>query len=211
VSAVSVRALKYAVLGLLTLASPASASEGRTAPQVTIYLYDDAGLSEQVLAQAEEEATRIFRRAAIDTLWVGCKLLKPAPHGDPKCQAAKAPFHLVLRIVPWSSKREHVFGIAFLSAEGQGIYSDVFYESAEKLHKQWHASLSRVLGHVMAHEIGHLLLGTNAHSSMGIMRPNWQIQELRSLQMGRLLFTSEQARSMGTKLSHEREVYSASD
>jgi hypothetical protein len=203
VSAVTVRALKYAVLGVMALASPASASERRTAPQVTIYLYDDAGVSEQVLAQAEEEATRIFRRAGIETLWVGCKLLTPAPHADPKCQAAKTSFHLVLRIVPWSSKLEHVFGVAFLSAEGEGIYGDVFYECAEKLHNDWHASLSRVLGHVMAHEIGHLLLGTNAHSSMGIMRPKWQSQELRSLQMGRLLFTSEQALAMVTKLSQE--------
>jgi hypothetical protein len=76
----------------------------------------------------------------------------------------------------------------------------VFYDSVEKLHQDWHASLSRVLGHVMAHEIGHLLLGTNAHSPMGIMRPNWQGQELRSIAIGTLLFTREQARSMQTKL-----------
>jgi hypothetical protein len=52
----------------------------------------------------------------------------------------------------------------------------------------------------MAHEIGHLLLGTNAHSPMGIMRPNWQGQELRSIGMGTLLFTPDQGRSMQTKL-----------
>jgi len=76
----------------------------------------------------------------------------------------------------------------------------VFYDSVEKLHQDWHVSLSRVLGHTMAHEVGHLLLGTHAHSQMGIMRPNWQGQELRRVEMGALLFTPEQGRSIQTKL-----------
>ena len=76
----------------------------------------------------------------------------------------------------------------------------MFYVSVAKLHEDFHANLSRVLGHVMAHEIGHLLLGTNAHSTVGIMRPQWQGPELRSIGMGTFLFTPEQARTMGDKL-----------
>ena len=76
----------------------------------------------------------------------------------------------------------------------------MFYDSVEKLHQDWHVSLSRILGNTMAHEVGHLLLGTNAHSQMGIMRPKWQGQELRRVGMGALLFTPEQGRSIQTKL-----------
>jgi hypothetical protein len=32
---------------------------------------------------------------------------------------------------------------------------------------------------VLAHEIGHLLLGTSHHAEHGLMRPNWTDQELR--------------------------------
>jgi hypothetical protein len=74
----------------------------------------------------------------------------------------------------------------------------------QTLHNDCHVSLAGVLAHVMAHEVGHLLLGTNAHSPTGIMRPSWQARELRSIIMGTLLFTSEQAGSMQAKLSDVR-------
>jgi hypothetical protein len=52
----------------------------------------------------------------------------------------------------------------------------------------------------MAHEIGHLLLGTNAHSALGIMRPHWQGEELRRIGMGTLLFTPQQVRHIQARL-----------
>ena len=199
--AVNQVAMTCLVWGFLTIAFPGLASETPTKPQVTINVYNDAQVSEQVLTQAEQEATRIFRKAGVNSVWIECQLSKAGPRRASECQPPSAPTHLALRIVLWSSKLgDTVFGTAFLSPEGEGAYSDVFYDSVEKLHQDWHASLSRVLGHVMAHEIGHLLLGTNAHSPRGIMRPNWQGQELRSIGMGTLLFTPDQARSMQTKL-----------
>jgi hypothetical protein len=201
VSALTLGIRTYLTLSFLAIAFPGLANQRPTRPQVTINVYNDARVSEQVLAQAEQETTRIFRQAGIDSVWVECQSLKPDLDRTAECEAPAGPTHLALRIVPWSSKlRESVFGTAFLSAEGQGTYSDVFYDAVERLHKDWHANLSRVLGHVMAHEIGHLLLGTNAHSPTGIMRLRWQGQELHSISMGTLLFTSEQAGTMQAKL-----------
>src|SRR5438067_624574 len=57
-----------------------------------------------------------------------------------------------------------------------------------------------VLAHVMAHEIGHVLLGLNSHSSMGIMRGYWQAEEVSALERGRLLFSSQQSRAMRERL-----------
>jgi hypothetical protein len=58
-----------------------------------------------------------------------------------------------------------------------------------------------LLGAVSAHELGHLLLGSNSHSRIGIMEPRWRLEGLRNVGMGRLLFTSEQARSMRNRIS----------
>jgi len=52
----------------------------------------------------------------------------------------------------------------------------------------------------MAHEIGHVLLGLNSHSSMGIMRGYWQAEEVSALERGRLLFSSQQSRAMRERL-----------
>jgi hypothetical protein len=53
----------------------------------------------------------------------------------------------------------------------------------------------------MAHEIAHLLLGTNSHSAEGIMRAQWQKEELVSATKGELLFTARQAQAMRQRLS----------
>jgi hypothetical protein len=57
-----------------------------------------------------------------------------------------------------------------------------------------------ILGHVAAHEIGHLLLGTNSHSPGGIMRAHWRMEELARAKKGLLLFTKSQSHRMTEKL-----------
>jgi hypothetical protein len=105
------------------------------------------------------------------------------------------------RIVSSAQKSsDDIFGVAFLSAEGTGAYGNVFYDSVERLDRDWHVGLTRVLGHVMAHELGHLLLGSNAHSRQGIVCPRWHEDELRLASMGALLFSEEQAQFMRERL-----------
>jgi hypothetical protein len=55
------------------------------------------------------------------------------------------------------------------------------------------AGPDRVLGHAMAHELGHVLLGARAHSEAGLMLPNWDARNLKDMSKGRLHFTKEQA------------------
>jgi hypothetical protein len=170
-------------------------------PEVTINLYNDARVSESILSQAEQEAARIFQNAGVEIAWIACKPSKTRPTTAAACLSPLGLTHLALRIVPWSSHLgDSIFGSAFLTKDGDGVYCDVFYPSVEILHRDSDASLSRVLGHVMAHEIGHLLLGTNAHSAMGIMRPHWQGEELRRIGMGTLPFTMQQVRHMQARL-----------
>ena len=53
-------------------------------------------------------------------------------------------------------------------------------------------SASRMLGHAIAHEIGHLLLGHNSHSPGGIMVAPWSKQDLWRMSKGDLLFTHQE-------------------
>ena len=95
--------------------------------------------------------------------------------------------------------------MAFLSAEGTGCYSDVFYDRATELHANWNVGLADILGNVMAHELGHLLLGSNSHAGTGIMRAHWQGEELRRLSQGGLWFTNEQGDHMrGNRTATQR-------
>jgi hypothetical protein len=54
-----------------------------------------------------------------------------------------------------------------------GVNAAVFYDRIERLHKSADIDLSTLLGHAMAHEIGHVLLGAREHSPRGIMKARW--------------------------------------
>jgi hypothetical protein len=169
-------------------------------PAITVAIYDDLHLSLQILADAQDEAMRIYRKAGVTISWIVCK--SSTMEVDLRCQDPPSAVHLNLRIVPHASKSsDGIFGVAFLSAEGTGAYSNVSYDSVEVLDRDWHVGLARVLGHVMAHEIGHLLLGSNAHSRQGIMCPDWHGGELQLASTGSLLFSEEQARFMRKRLA----------
>ena len=87
-------------------------------------------------------------------------------------------------------------GISFLSEGDAGCYADVFYGPMLKLQMETSTRVALILGHVMAHELGHLLLGTNSHSRDGLMVARWNRDDLARAARGDLLFRPEESRRM---------------
>jgi hypothetical protein len=108
----------------------------------------------------------------------------------------------VVHIVNRQQKaKDAVFGTAFLNPEG-GVYADVFLDRVLGLREQSPGiSLSRLLGCVLAHEIGHLLLGEHSHSRNGLMQAHWQFEQLQKIAMGNLLFDSKEAAQLRTRVA----------
>jgi hypothetical protein len=185
---------------ILSLCASYASSSSKSLP-VRMDVFNDAGVAADVLKSAELEVRRIFGSAHVEIQWRDCTTAQNEPPVDPGCRAPRTPHHLNLRIVPGTERQnQDVFGVAFLAADETGGYSDVFYGSVRKLHKEGHGNEGRVLGHVMAHEIGHLLIGSHAHSPWGIMSAKWHAEELQRLEMGNLFFTTEQVNSIRRKL-----------
>jgi hypothetical protein len=57
---------------------------------------------------------------------------------------------------------------------------------------QWNCPEEAILGRAMAHELGHILLGYNSHSSQGLMRPHFGRKD-QSAESARYLFEPTQA------------------
>lgn len=164
-------------------------------PQVLVCVYNQAGVSDRMLRDAEANTSRVFRQSSIHLLWANCAD-KDANLNDYRDSALdlRLYIHVVPRAVTLS---QDAFGSAFLGSDGTGRYADVFLDSIRQLQaEQSAATLPEVLGHVMAHEIGHLLLGLKAHSSTGIMQARWSAAELWSMAMGRLVFDEEQRKRL---------------
>ena len=90
------------------------------------------------------------------------------------------------------------FGFGLPAAgDGFGYIAKVFY------HRVGELTLSRgdeerpiILGHMLAHEMGHLLLGLDSHSDTGIMHVPWEREELDQARFNSLLFTPEQVKQI---------------
>jgi len=170
--------------------------------QVTISVHNDAGILPGILLSAESEASRVFRQSGIEVHWLNCPLPPEGPEAPSQCEVADFPAHLQLRIAKRSRNLNGLtLGISYLSADGSGCYADLFYRRVEEMHESSHVSLASILGHGVAHEIGHLLLGTNSHAETGIMRARWQRWELASVSKGTLFFSSTQSQEMRNKLA----------
>jgi hypothetical protein len=169
---------------------------------VTLSVHNDAGVPLGVLLQAESEASRIFRQSGLEIRWLNCPLPQVASENPSECATAGFPWHLQLRIVSHSlNLNEFAMGISYLSADGTGCYADLFYHRAQQIHETSQINVAIILGHGLAHELGHLLLGTNSHAPTGIMRARWQPTDLANASQGRLLFSPLESREMRNKLA----------
>jgi len=84
-----------------------------------------------------------------------------------------------------------------------------FYEPVIKLESTSGVLAAVILGDAMAHELGHLLLGTNSHSESGLMRARWDQGNLAKAQKGTLSFSPVQALEIRRRLGKAKEETSA--
>ena len=170
------------------------AAQGR--PQFTVVLYNDAGIPERVVNKAKAITENIYRDAGVELVW--------------KNRAGSVPggTEFFLRIVPRSlSLPGEDFGIAFVGSDGRGVQADVFYSGIDRMAKDSSVSPAEIMGHVMAHELGHLLLGMNSHSPLGIMQSRWSARQLRQMSMGTLKFDKWQSGIIGSRLLRAHDMH----
>jgi hypothetical protein len=174
-----------------------------TEPRVAISVYDYAHVPTGLLAAAEEDARRVFRQAGVETVWTTC-FPKPGKAEADGCSAVDAN-HLMLKILPRAiaahvRERSDVLGTAIVDEKGIGFYAYVFYDRVQRVaeeRKLGHA----LLGDVLAHEIGHLLLGSDSHSVSGIMSAHWHGEELRRISEAAMFFAPNQSRMMKDRVT----------
>jgi len=198
----------WSVLVVGTLATGGWASEpGGSGYEVKISVFNDAQISERTLLRAERVAAELFAHAGIRTDWMNCGPAAERTEEQALCNEAAFPLHLQLRIRERSlNLGESTLGLSFLDTNGIGGHADVFFAGIGPIEQEAHLRTETVLGLVMAHEVGHLLLGSKSHSASGIMRAHWQRQELSAAGEGALGFSEAEARKMQNRLESASSV-----
>jgi hypothetical protein len=160
---------------------------------ITIALYDIAGVRPGVLATMKTETSSIFRAAGIDLAWVDCAVAgKPVKNTE--CAVPLGPTRLMLRLVPGVNKTmPGVAGLAFVK-DGAGVLACLYPERTRELARDSGWDFGDLLGHSAAHELGHLVLRSEAHAEGGLMRARWEARDLRRLSHAGLVFLPGQLR-----------------
>lgn len=87
----------------------------------------------------------------------------------------------------------HVLGESILDSKtGRGTLATIYADRVDATALAARTGRLQALGRVIAHEIGHLLLGTPEHSSSGLMRRLMSPDDLRVTDRDAWLFTSTQ-------------------
>jgi hypothetical protein len=144
-----------------------------------------AELQPDVLDRAQHDAAYIFSQAGVELRWVTHAQLEGGERA-----------HVSLVVLPEKMIRKlpTSFGqFGFAVHDGRAY---IFLDRLSAFAKEEMASVSQLLGPVMAHEIGHLLLGPDSHFTIGIMHSRWRKAEVKYALMGSLVFTPEQGRIM---------------
>ena len=195
-----------ALLAFLCLSSQCFAQDAPVtkalSPELHISVYDNADVPIDLMAAAEAAVCRIFHLAGVETLWRNCseKGVKTQPAG---CHVVGSNY-IVLKVLPHAMsvqvrERADVLGIAMLDEKGVGFYGYAFYDQIQRMADERRLAHT-LLGHVLAHEIGHLLLRSNSHPISGIMSGRWMGEESRKISEGALLFTPLESKVMRDRL-----------
>ena len=190
-------------LFLLTLLPrvTASALPKDDGKQITVRVRNYARMESAVLLKAESTANKILKEARAETVWVLC-FDGSTWSKELACTNVPGPMDLTVNVLPFSTpqasrRRGDEFGYAIEDGE-QGFGSDawVFIDRIKSLAVERELSVAQLLGHVLAHELGHMLLGANSHSGMGLMRAKWSSRELFAADHGELFFAASESRRL---------------
>lgn len=167
---------------------------------LTIRLYDRADVPSRTLDRAMQDASRILATAGVDAVWqrgaAGAReahtidLSRPAAW---KSAANGGRGYIVLGILRGVPAGYYPRALGYALPDAQiGVNATIFYGRIERLNEPGAIDLSTVLGHVMAHEIGHVLLGSTEHCRIGIMKGSWSKADFQNSAAGSAEFTAPQ-------------------
>jgi hypothetical protein len=149
-----------------------------TPERLVVRVFDTTDVPADDRARAMQRAGEILADAEVGVEWYDCS---PRVFGmHPACQIAPAPGELAVRFVRLAGSGDaRALGEAMIdSSTGKGVLATIYVDRIEAIAATAKVDGLSIVGRVMAHEIGHLLLGVNSHAETGLMRHIWAVKDL---------------------------------
>lgn len=194
---------------VLVMAGSVSGKTGtRFAPEqstLAIRLYDRADAPAQMLHSAMDETSWLFRQARIRISWQCPPTEAPEDQGADMTSAAfqrpNVRPYIVVRLMRRTPANIYPGALGYaLPFAHTGAHVLIFYDRVESLARSANVATYLVLGYAVAHEIGHVLLGSSEHASGGMMQARWTPATWRLASSGLLAFSRDEAEQMNAGL-----------
>jgi hypothetical protein len=189
---------------LLVMVATAGASSAAAVvdagASVIVRTYDSTALPPADRQSAIATAAAILGAAGLDVEWRSCGAAFVRSAADP-CLAPLGANELALRLVtlapPPNRKGPVALGDSHVDTQARGgSLATVYVNRVAELAHTCRVDVRTLLGRTIAHEIGHLLLGTRNHAAAGLMRAVWSAAALQRGHAGDWLFTPHEASLM---------------
>jgi len=188
------------VPGVLLAKKPAAQTPG-----FEVQVYDYAALEPSILQKFARSTQEILSGTGISINVVLCERTTAGSCGNPDNREK-----LLLRVLPGSAKKMNnalysPLGQSFADHRG-GKYASVYLESIKDQASETNIPWLTVLDYAVVHEIGHLLLGDQAHTPRGIMKERWDVNDYVDMAQGRFQFSDEQIRQLRSRYASSTQV-----
>ncbi|MGA7409461.1 MAG: hypothetical protein WBW33_03185, partial [Bryobacteraceae bacterium] len=129
-------------------------------PSLTIRIHNTSSASESELKEMKKSASEVFKRSGIEVEWVSCSSLSRHSALCPDSGVSAGRTIIFVRLV------DRRLGTLLGRADHRTSSLVIFYETACAIEHNTNGIVTKgqILGHGVAHEIGHLLLASDAHS-----------------------------------------------
>jgi hypothetical protein len=177
------------VLSLIVTIGMGAGAENSIGASVDVYLENVGEVPFDILNRAEETTAEIFDEIGISMHWPK-QPYKPVKEG---CKVVGVQFDRSFALgsrpdtmgyaLPYSNSRSQVHIMIDRVLRCRAVCTDPRTRLQE----------AALLGHIIAHEIGHVLQGVVRHSEDGLMKESWTSQETLNMHTRRLSFTKSDA------------------
>jgi len=201
----------FAAIGASPAAAAPAAPVGNDAAfeaRVVIRTYQGSLVPSAARLAALAVASSILREAGLYVEWRTCEEEAGQGVSDP-CADSLGPKELMIRFLrcPLSPNKagQVPLGTSVIDTHAAaGSLATIYVDRVARLARDSRTEIDTLLGRAIAHEIGHLLLGTPSHPPTGLMRAVWSTPALQRDDTGDWLFTPRDARSMRDALFFDR-------
>lgn len=182
----------WVALACCGVASPANAQDGaEDTPIVVVALEDPEDAFGRWRGQAQGLVSGLFRDAGVTLVW----------RVDELANAGRQLAVRVTSATAWSGTGAETMGVSPSPGDGtRGTQAYVFGDRIKAFAERYAVPVAYVLACAVAHELGHLLLPSNAHDGGGIMRGTWQPRLFPPKSPGIQGFTQAHARLLRLRL-----------